>query len=269
MGLIDSLEINILPWCVKLDIATNNSTKLNQFQDDKGRIDLGDPQALSEYNKAVAKTIANVDIELPDGFLIPTVCLRQAYLVILIDEILQPGSTILEIGTGASAILSLLAASIHQLEVVATEINELSYKSALTNIRNNNLEDKITLLKSEGGIIDGVVDKSDKYDALICYPPTYPDKDSSTYDDKGTDLGFRGTKSEMIGGGKTGFAFIHQMISEAMSFEIVYITVLLIFEEHVNPTVTLLNTNNFQTKEITLLAGTRKRYLVIAKENTF
>ena len=79
---------------------------------------------------------------------------------------MKPSNRILEIGTGASAIISLFAAKSFDLKVLATEINESSIDSAERNISTNNMSHKIQLLKSEGGILDQVIEIGSSFDAL-------------------------------------------------------------------------------------------------------
>ena len=266
--MIDLEEIDITPWCIRLKPAAAVSQELRLLQNDKGRIDFGDTTALNAYNRAAFKVMAGLELTIPQGNLIPTACLRQAYLTILVEELLPRGSTIVEIGTGATAVISMLAAKNHDLKVIATEISSTSHEFAGVNISNNGLSDKITLLLSSGGIIRGVLDdllSQQSVDAILCYPPTYPEEDSKFYHSPQQGSGFMGTVSEMIGGGDDGYTFIQQYIAEAATSSITYITVLLIFEIHATKAMEQLRALDKSPRCINLRAGTRTRFLIIAK----
>ncbi|MHA2504075.1 MAG: RlmF-related methyltransferase [Candidatus Kariarchaeaceae archaeon] len=260
MRLLDHDEIDITPWCIRLDPAASLSPSLEKFRDERGRIDLGKAEALNAYNLAALKVMADLDITLPDGHLVPTACLRQAYLTILMDGFLERGDSILEIGTGASAVISLVATANHGLSVTATELDEASYLSAQHNITTNGYTDQITLLRSCGEVITGLVPPR-SYRAVLCYPPTYPENDRHLYEEKRSS-GFRGSTSEMIGGGDEGFDFIEQYLREAVEADIELITVLLIFESHVQLCLDLLRDLGGDPKMVRLKAGMRTRYLV-------
>lgn len=256
-------SIDIKSWCVKIETAVEDYPLLAQYVK-KGKLDFGDHQSLSMYNKAVAYSLAKLDIEVPDAHLIPAVCLRYAYVKIIYDKFLQSSKRILEVGVGASAIISLFAAKSFDLTVIATEINESSIKSAEKNISSNNLSQKIQLVKSTGGILVNVIDNGSSFDALLTYPPTYGDSNQ----DKGKlqkNRGFKGVGSEMIGGGLDGFEFTKNLLQEACSdhFNIKIITVMCLFKSHVTPSIKILGDNGRKTMIVELIAGTRKRYIVI------
>lgn len=256
-------SINIKPWCVKIETALQNYPSLAQYVID-GKLDFGDHESLSMYNKAVAFSLAKLDIEVPDPHLIPAVCLRYAYVRVVYDKFLQSPKKLLEIGTGASAIISLFAAQQFDLTVVATEINESSLRSAKRNITVNKLTDKIKLLRSTGGILDDVIEVGSNFDILVTYPPTYAESNQDI-GKLGKQRGFKGIDSEMIGGGLDGFEFTKKLLLEACSgrFSIKVITVMCLFKSHVSPSLKILKENDRKTKVIELLAGTRKRYIVI------
>ena len=263
MSLLDQETISITKWCVDLKTASSQSEELKSFMNSKGKIDLGDPRALAAYNMAVAKIIGDLTFSIPPSRLVPTICLRHAYVSILCETLFNKGDKIIEVGTGASAILSLLAAKIHNLNVVATEIDNISYNYAQTNIDENKLNGHITLVKSSGEILKGLIEKHLPVRGLISYPPVYPDEDHEKFADLTDTRGFQGSVSEMIGGGDDGFRFVESMLHEACQLSIEHITVLLIFENHANKGIEILRSYERITKKITLQAGTRKRYLII------
>ena len=256
-------SINIKSWCVKIETAVEDYPLLAQYVK-KGKLDFGDHQSLSMYNKAVAYSLAKLEIEVPETHLIPAVCLRYAYVKVIYDKFLQSSDRLLEIGTGASAIISLFAAKSFNLSIIATEINESSIKSAERNISTNNLSQQIQVVHSKGGILNNVIEIGSCFDALLAYPPTYADSNQ----DKGKlkkKRGFKGVDSEMIGGGLDGFDFTNKMLVEACSdrFNIKIISVMCLFKSHVAPSIKILIANSRKTMIVELIAGTRKRYIVI------
>ncbi len=267
-------EVNIREWCgLSFKDVAEKYPPFRQYLDERGKIDLGDTDALSAYNTGLASIIARIEIKVPSGFLVPTFCLRYSY-VRYINAILFPDRSdlqLLEIGIGSSAIMSMIAARHFNNDVVATEINSLSYEYAANNIQENDLDDRITLLKSTGGILDGVVDPEKTYDALITYPPVYPEMDRSIHRDRYPGKrGYGGSVSEMIGGGSDGFEFVSQLIGEAVSnynSSIKYLTILLISSDHASKAQQLLSEANYQSSIVKFQAGTRSRFLLICQFN--
>ena len=100
-----------------------------------GKLDLGNSKVLKLYNQLVLKDLMNLHFELPDGFLIPTICSRFEFLKYCLKS--SP-KKVLEIGTGASAILALMMGYL-DIQVTATEIDPIAYRSAQKNIELNNL----------------------------------------------------------------------------------------------------------------------------------
>lgn len=180
----------------------------------KNRIDLGNDKALLLYNRLVIQDFLSLDFTVPPGFLIPTVCSRWAFLSWILQD--QP-SKVLEVGTGASAILALMLAKVGCEYVEATEINEIAYQSAKSNISLNKLDSKIILKKVQDNvhIISSYYDSLTKFDAVICNPPQY-DYD---YFKQRQHLkkGFFGQESELVGGEK-GHEFIVRLIDEVKTF---------------------------------------------------
>ena len=100
----------------------------------KNRIDLGNSKALLLYNRLVLKDFMSLDFTVPPGYLIPTVCSRWQFVSWIIPE--KTPLKVLEIGTGASAILAIMFAKIG-CHVEVTEIDEIACQNALHNINLN------------------------------------------------------------------------------------------------------------------------------------
>ncbi len=252
--------VDIRKKCISIKTALELYPALRKYEKN-GRLDFGDSDALKTYNLAIAKILLGLEIKLPDDYLIPTICLRYYYIKTLMDIV--NFSNMLEIGTGSSAIMAMIAAKVYDVEVDATEINQKSLDFAHNNIKNNQLDDKITLLKSDGGILKGVINDK-KYDVLVCYPPMYPDSDLSDFTTDRNIRGFQGAVSEMIGGGD-GFEFISKLIIESMELDgqIRVVTVLNIKKTHSDRVTELFDSRSIQNQVIVIIAGNRSRYINI------
>ena len=108
---------------------------------DPPKFDLGDPRVLSLLNKYLFKEVVDLDINVPEDFLIPSLGIRHAYSDFIANRI-KSNKPIIEIGTGASAAIAMILAKKYDKQVLATEINSTSFEMANANIVTNNLEDK-------------------------------------------------------------------------------------------------------------------------------
>ncbi len=218
------------------------------------RLNLGNPESLLLYNQLILRDFLLLEFTIPQGFLVPTICSRWSF----IEWILQFSPiNILEIGTGASAILALMLARIGCF-VVATEIDPLAYESAISNIKLNNLESKISIIysNSERNILTHLFESLDKFDAIVTNPPQY---DEEYYNALQSKKGFSGQKIELVGG-KKGHEFIVNLLDEVQSFKSppkVYfqLTIPSLVEE-INK---LFNEANFNFSTETISIGTRQR----------
>ena len=70
------------------------------------KFDLGDPKILSLLNHYLYKEILQLEVSVPEGFLIPALGIRHVYCDI-IDSITESEDQLIEIGTGASAALAI------------------------------------------------------------------------------------------------------------------------------------------------------------------
>ena len=241
--------------------ASSRSKKLRSLLDENGKIDLGDPIALLEYNKTVARILGGLEINVPNGNLIPAVCLRYAYVKIIQDYYLKKPGHVIEVGAGASCLMSMFSSKLYGNRLTSSEINEISHESALKNIAQNNVLN-IKLLKSNGEILSELFDRTIDYDALLCYPPAYPEEDYFFKKDRG----FKGNDDEMLGGGPEGFEFIYKLVSEAIAeFSIRFITVLVLFKLHAKKLSELFHENDISSEIIEVKVGNRIRYIVIGK----
>ena len=173
------------------------------------KIDLGNPLALRAYNICLFKILENVIIELPESNLIPTCGLRRSIVHVILEITnLKLNDRIIEIGTGASAIIAMLFAKKGFNNIIATDINHESLIIAEKQLKINNLQDSITLMKSSGGIVNWLKDKF-PVQCLVSLPPYY----SSESIIIGQKRGFLGVDSELYSHGSAE-DFSLQLINE-------------------------------------------------------
>jgi len=178
------------------------------------RLDLGNTEALLLYNQLVLRELLGLEFSLPKGYLVPTICSRWEFIKFVLETFKTSPTSFLEIGTGASAILAMMLGCLG-VTVIATEINEGAYKSAMVNISQNNLSEKVVLFKSEGEIITNLIHDLSTIDAVICNPPQYDEQ--FYHDHYDSPRGFQGEHSELVGG-KVGHEFIMRLLEEVNQF---------------------------------------------------
>ena len=120
---------------------------LIKFDNGNSTIDFKSAAALKCLTKALLKVDFGLDVDLPDDRLVPTVPQRLNYLHWVEDLVKLLGDkeiVCLDIGTGASCVLPLLAIQSHkEWQAIATEVDERSFDYAQRNVASNNFEDKI------------------------------------------------------------------------------------------------------------------------------
>ncbi|AAW42333.1 conserved hypothetical protein [Cryptococcus deneoformans JEC21] len=149
-------------------------------------INFQDPTALRELTKCLLKEDWNLDVDLREDRLCPTIPNRLDYIYHVLDlEPHLPSSSlrplrILDIGTGATAIYPILLARLRpDSRIVATEIDESSYNHAKATLEKNNIPpSSITVLKSPtpDPILFPLLEckgKSEDWDLTICNPPFF------------------------------------------------------------------------------------------------
>ncbi|AEH25351.1 RlmF-related methyltransferase [Pyrococcus yayanosii] len=174
--------------------------ELGRYLDERGRLDFSNREARILYNKAVAKALFGLDIEYhPRGLVTPPIS-RYIFLKIF----LRGGEKVLEIGTGHTAMMALMAEKLFNCIVTATELDDEFFAYAKLNVERNNA--KVRLIKSNGGIIRGVV-PPETFDVIFSAPPYY-------------ERHVRGvlTEREAVGGGRFGEAFSIKLLEEAVDY---------------------------------------------------
>jgi 23S rRNA (adenine1618-N6)-methyltransferase len=155
--------------------------KINMHGNDS--IDFANPSAVKTLNAALLKQYYNiVEWDIPSGALCPPIPGRVDYIH-YIAELLgvsddekanTPPINMLDIGTGASGIYSLLACQIYGWHCVGSDINAQSLDNVASIIVNNpHLKGSLLLRKQSDSslIFKGVIKVDEFYDVTVCNPP--------------------------------------------------------------------------------------------------
>lgn len=149
-------------------------------------IDFADPVAVKALNSALLKshyTITNWNI--PADALCPPIPGRVDYIH-YVAELLEielpkpsgsaskPTINLLDIGTGANGIYSLLASQVYGWHCVGSDINQQSLDNIAAIITDNpQLKDKLQLRlqTDKNHIFNGIITADDYFDITVCNPP--------------------------------------------------------------------------------------------------
>jgi len=189
----------------KLGLPVKEAVKLfpelEKYLDERGRLDLSNREARILYNRAIAKALFGLEVEYHPRGLVTTPVSRYLFL----KTFLKGGEKVLEIGTGHTAMMALVAEKLFNCDVTATELDEEFFEYARKNIEQNGA--RVRLLKSDGGIIQGVVPEEELFDVVFSAPPYYEKPTRGVL-----------TEREGVGGGKYGEAFSVKLLEEARDY---------------------------------------------------
>ncbi|WP_457742062.1 RlmF-related methyltransferase, partial [Thermococcus sp.] len=153
------------------------------------------------YNKAIAKALFGLEVEYHPKGLVTAPISRYLFL----KTFLRGGERVLEIGTGHTALMALIAEKIFHCDVTATELDGEFFEYARRNVERNKA--KVKLIKSNGGIISGVIPDEERFDVIFSAPPYYERLTRGVL-----------TEREGLGGGEHGEAFSIMLIEEAKDY---------------------------------------------------
>ncbi|WP_456422935.1 RlmF-related methyltransferase [Thermococcus sp.] len=189
----------------KLGLPVREAVKLfpelKDHLNKRGRIDFSNREARILYNKAIAKALFGLEIEYHPRGLVTTPVSRYLFL----KTFLRGREKVLEIGTGHTALMALMAEKIFECDVTATELDDEFFEYARRNVERNLA--KVKLIKSNGGIIKGVIPERERFDVIFSAPPYYERPTKGVL-----------TEREGVGGGKHGEAFSVRLIEEARDY---------------------------------------------------
>lgn len=210
-------------------------------------IDFSLPLAVKALNSALLKHhygIAGWNV--PEGYLCPPIPGRVDYIHYAADLLLSCGIKasdsrrvkMLDIGTGANGIYSLLAAKIYGWHCSGTEIDTVSLKN-LNSVLDSNEDLKrlidLRLQRDKRKIFEGVIKPGERFDLSVCNPPFHASQKEAMKSNQrkvnglafsrgekpapkdSVGLNFGGQKNELwCEGGE--IAFLKNMINESAQF---------------------------------------------------
>jgi len=254
-------------------------------------IDFADPVAVKALNTALLKHhYGIVDWDVPEGFLCPPIPGRVDYIHYITDLLRDCGLAdksrsgsspvkLLDVGTGANGIYSLLAIQLNGWHCVASDIDPLSLDNVAAIVtRNPSLEAflELRLQWDKSHIFEGIIQEGEYFDVSVCNPPFHASleealkgsrkklsnlasnrKESPKKGD--TILNFGGQKAELwCAGGE--IRFLKRMMKESKLFaqQCGWFTTLVSKSENLKPSIKLLKKlNATDIKEIEMKQGNK------------
>ncbi|WP_119393940.1 23S rRNA (adenine(1618)-N(6))-methyltransferase RlmF [Salinibius halmophilus] len=152
--------------------------KLSQTPTGKTSIDFGDPQAVRLLNQALLASVYGVNgWQLPASALCPPVPGRADYLHYVDDYLAGlKGKSGIDIGTGASAIYPLLAVSLFDCNMVASDISKRSLANVKKILSVNPKYAGMIKLRQQSDAskyFESIIRKGEHYDFTLCNPPFF------------------------------------------------------------------------------------------------
>ncbi len=235
-------------------------------------IDFSRATSVKALNSALLKHHYDIqEWDIPDGFLCPPIPGRVDYIHYVAD-LLKSSSTnikpirLLDIGTGANGIYSLLACRVYGWHCTATDVNALALENVASIVQKNSALDGLLALRlqpDKSHVFEGVIQADDYFDVSVCNPPFHASlagalssnqkkrdklalnrkrkvKHKTRQDAKGLNFGGLGAELWCEGGEP---AFLRTMISESKCFaqQCRWFTTLVSKTEHLGTAKKLLN----------------------------
>ncbi|GLH03479.1 U6 small nuclear RNA (adenine-(43)-N(6))-methyltransferase [Gryllus bimaculatus] len=193
-------------------------------------LDFKDPEALRALTQTLLLKDFDLNVNIPLTRLVPTLPLRLNYLLWIEDLLDAVGiqrsdfASVkgIDIGTGASCIYPLLAAKQNNWSMMATEVDNESFKIAEANVTANNLQHLITVKLVEGSkLLTNILEEDKNYTFSMCNPPFFSSEDDLDFTSKSRSPcrppphnGITGDLKELVApGGEV--AFILKMMDES------------------------------------------------------
>ncbi len=201
-------------------------------------IDFADPFAVKALNTALLNChYGIVGWDIPEGFLCPPVPGRVDYIHNVAELLGVHDSTtkMLDIGTGANGIYSLLALAVYEWDCVASDIDPLALENVGNIVRNNPQIEKrleLRLQDNNAHIFTGIILEGESYDVSVCNPPFHASlEEAIKSSQRKMDNLARNRKSEQVSiaqnfGGQQAelwcaggeIRFLRKMLKESKSF---------------------------------------------------
>ncbi|MHA1989776.1 MAG: RlmF-related methyltransferase [Candidatus Hodarchaeales archaeon] len=262
---MDFIEINAKNYSLKIEDAVKKCPELQKYINSlTNKFDLGNSDALVNYNQCLYRVLDGLDIEIPPEHLIPTAGLRRSIVDILCKELHL--ESILEIGTGSTAIIAQLFA-LRGIRVFATEIDNKSIDFSNKNIENNSkmFSNNIKIFKSDGGILNWLIEQEKEIfpiNLVLSLPPYYLHGSPI----KTLNRGFSGTKYELFSKNEAE-SFSIQLFKEWFSQKDILPNLAILWKNQSSFQTGMdkLDIDSTESKLYQITAGTRKRILSIHK----
>ncbi|WP_397362375.1 23S rRNA (adenine(1618)-N(6))-methyltransferase RlmF [Olleya sp. R77988] len=146
----------------------------------KKTIDFANPKAVKALNAALLKLHYDINFwEFPDHFLCPPIPGRVDYIHHISDLLqrskLTEDITVLDVGTGANCIYPLLGSAAYDWNFIGVDSNDDALEIAQNIVDQNNLQDKIKLIKQSDAthVLTDVLKDTDKVTVTMCNPPFF------------------------------------------------------------------------------------------------
>lgn len=200
-------------------------------------IDFADANSVRALNRALLHSHYGIaHWELPEGYLCPPIPGRADYVHGLADLLASdhggvipsgPAVRVLDIGTGASGIYALIAASEYGWSVVGSDIDATALTSAQAIVQANPGLDSLIELRTQqdrSSIFNGVVRDNEQFALTLCNPPFHASVSEATQasERKRRNLGTAGLSARNFGGQRDElccrggeFGFVSRMIDES------------------------------------------------------
>ena len=167
-------------------------------------------------NRPIAYIVGNrefmgLDFYVQEGVLIP-----RPDTEVLVEEVIELGKNkgpinILDIGTGSGAITVSLAKYLENAKVTSVDISEIALEIGKRNATSNNVDDRITFIKSD---LFTNIDKNIKFDIIVSNPPYIKREVIETLDKQVKDF----EPYNALEGGIDGLDFYRAITSQAKDY---------------------------------------------------
>lgn len=232
-------------------------------------VDFANPEVVLELNRALLFAYYDIKYwELAKNSLCPAIPGRADYIHHIADLLASDVTPevakerkikVLDIGTGASVIYPILGHRVYGWDFVGSDIDTTAIHYAEMNIGNNPHLKKhiqVRLQEDPKKTFQGIVNKGEKYDVVICNPPFYKSRadnwksatkksqNLSKIKERLTVQNFGGHPNELwCEGGER--AFVRNMIYESMNFktQLGWVSSLISDKENIKPLVAVLEYN--------------------------
>lgn len=172
------------PALIKSHPALKAHVKTNKYH--KKSIDFSDPLAVKTLNSALLKHHYGISgWDIPHGFLCPPIPGRVDYIHYVAEllnlcnagenaALKQAPVKLLDIGTGANGIYSLLACQVYGWHCTGSDIDPTSLDNVAKIISKNPSLEKglqLRLQHDKNHIFEGIIKQDDYFDVSVCNPP--------------------------------------------------------------------------------------------------